>query len=122
VGWQAFRCRCCGITSAPRPSPSRPERRFRCSSSCPPQQTKLEFHWQPGVAGQFHRLEVFDAKQQLVLSAIVRADGGSYVAPSWFVERVTAPQILRWRVAALDAQGAVRGSSGYRLIHYGLNP
>jgi hypothetical protein len=87
-----------------------------------PQQTKLEFHWQPGVAGQFHRLEVFDAKQQLVLSAIVRADGGSYVAPSWFVERVTAPQILRWRVAALDAQGAVRGSSGYRLIHYGLNP
>ena len=82
----------------------------------------LQFSWRNESAAAFHRLDVFDAKDTLVLSAIVGPEQQQYRAPSWFAEKVTAGQVLRWRVSALDPDGNAVATSRLRLLQYGMNP
>jgi hypothetical protein len=82
----------------------------------------LRFSWQSRAGAAFHRLEVLDGNGEPLLSAIVRPETSEYAAPPWFTERVTAGQVLRWRVVALDPDAKVIANSGYRLLHYGIGP
>lgn len=79
----------------------------------------LEFSWTPRTAAPFYRLEVKDAANNIVLSAILDPAASNYVAPSWFRERVTAGK-LRWRVVAVNPEGEAIASSLWREIRYGL--
>jgi hypothetical protein len=78
----------------------------------------LQFHWTRGPEGAFFRLELKDANESEVLSAILDAGARSYRAPSWLAQSV-APGALHWRVVALAINGDVIGSTAWRDLNYG---
>ncbi|HXI13019.1 MAG TPA: hypothetical protein VNM92_10270 [Thermoanaerobaculia bacterium] len=63
------------------------------------------------------RLEVRDASQAIVLSAIVDRSSGRYVAPSWLAEKISG-DALSWRVVGLNAESRVVQSSTWRILKY----
>jgi hypothetical protein len=63
------------------------------------------------------RLEIRDATQTIVLSAIVPSSTESYVAPSWLPERISGPS-LTWRVVGLDPENRVVQTSTWRTLKY----
>jgi hypothetical protein len=75
----------------------------------------LEFRWSemPGLT----RLEVRDAAETMVLSAVIESPASVYVAPSWLPERVTGAE-LTWRVVVLGPDGEVARSSSWRKLRY----
>lgn len=66
----------------------------------------LIFSWQTEISAAAYRLEVFDEKENLVLSAILLSPISSYRAPSWFTEKLDARKVI-WRATALDKNGKV---------------
>jgi hypothetical protein len=77
----------------------------------------LAFRWAEGVNGGFYRLDVKDAAEKNVLSAIVPAGVRAYRAPSWFAQQVP-PGVLRWRVVALAQDGDEIGSTPWRELNH----
>jgi hypothetical protein len=83
-----------------------------------PRSAPLEFtFWSelPGVV--LVRLEIRDAAQSVVLSAIVDRSAGRYLAPSWLPDKISGG-ILSWRVVGLDAENRVIQSSAWRTLRY----
>lgn len=66
----------------------------------------LTFSWQPKTDVAAYSLEVFDEKDNLVLSAILLPPISSYRAPSWFTEKFDSRKVS-WRASALDENGKV---------------
>jgi hypothetical protein len=78
----------------------------------------LEFRFRAALPGVvLFRLEVRDASETIVLSAVLQRGAERYVAPSWLPERVTG-DVLSWRVTGLDAENRVIQSSPWRLLRY----
>ncbi len=65
----------------------------------------IDFAWGEMPQAVFYRLEVEDANGVALLSAVVKSEVTRYRAPSFFKQQV-GTRGLRYRVIALDAQGA----------------
>jgi hypothetical protein len=72
----------------------------------------LEFRWNERGGAPFHQLEIRDAANIVVLTAILDAPVKHYVAPPWL--RTNATGKLSWRVAAIDADGQILGTTAWR--------
>jgi hypothetical protein len=72
----------------------------------------LDFTWLETTQGAVYRVEI-DDRQQVVHAALVPAGTGIYRAPPWLHERAGGKP-LRWRVVALDVQGAEVRISAWR--------
>jgi hypothetical protein len=72
----------------------------------------LEFRWNERGGAPFHQLEIRDATNIVVLTAILDAPVKHYAAPPWLREKATGK--LSWRVAAIDADGQVLGTTAWR--------
>ncbi len=64
----------------------------------------LVFNWNHLENAAAYRLEVLDAENNPILSAMLLAPSKSYQAPSWFWKRFAAKN-PSWRVVALDGNG-----------------
>lgn len=74
------------------------------------------FTWSDGPVAVLLRWEMEPAEGGAeVLSALVRPGVGRYALPRW-VAQAQRGRALRWRVAALDAQGGIVVSSGWRAV------
>jgi hypothetical protein len=72
----------------------------------------LDFSWVEDGQAVFYRLEVEDAQNKPLLSALLPSGTGVYRAPSWLKEQAG----LRWRVLALDRAGKQVGETGWRRL------
>lgn len=79
--------------------------------------TALTFTWDEGVEAPYNRIDVEDASETPIVSAILPRGIRRYEAPSWFREKAT-PGRLRWRVVALNPDGEVMGSTPWRPLNY----
>lgn len=70
------------------------------------------FSWSPDPSALLYRLEIADAAQKEILSAVLQQGVTSYRAPSFLREK--APQKFLWRVVAIGPDGRVAGSSPWR--------
>ncbi len=77
----------------------------------------LEFSWTESRNAAFFRLEVRDANNASVVSAILHPGIGRYRAPSWIAEKTGAGEI-RWRVVALDREGNELALTHWRSLRY----
>jgi len=76
------------------------------------------FSWTAAEAALLYRLEVRNAEDEEVLSALLQSVTASYRAPSWLPERVGA-EPFRWRVVALGAENAVLAATPWREARFG---
>ncbi len=76
----------------------------------------IDFAWMDVEKGALYRLEVEDANNKTILSALLPPGTGTYRAPSWLRER--APGALRWRVVALDEAGKELSESEWRALRF----
>jgi hypothetical protein len=77
-----------------------------------PKDAPLEFRWNENGGSAFHRLEVRDATNTLLLEAVLDPSTKRYLAPPWF--RAKANGKVRWRVAAIDDEGRVVHATHWR--------
>jgi hypothetical protein len=73
----------------------------------------VDFVWSAMPRAVFYRVEVEDVNGKPILSAVLKSNVLKYRAPSWFKTKAGALS-LRWRVVALDGQGARIGTSEQR--------
>lgn len=65
------------------------------------------------------RLEIRDATQAVVLSAILDPASTRYEAPTWLPEKISG-ETLSWRVVGIDAEGSVVQTSTWRALKYAV--
>ena len=73
------------------------------------------FRWEETGGAAVYLLEIVDAAEQQILSAVVRAGKPTYRAPEWLREKATNAEI-RWRVGAIDQSGRRIAESGWRRL------
>lgn len=64
----------------------------------------IVFNWKETTSAAVYHLEVLDAGEKVMLSALLPASILNYRAPSWFREKF-GKMNLTWRIAALDENG-----------------
>jgi hypothetical protein len=77
----------------------------------------LEFTWPETQAAVLYRVEIYDAEDKVVLSAVLPAAIRSYRAPSWLPEKLGG-RALKWRVLALDPAGRSLSESPVRRLRF----
>ncbi len=77
-----------------------------------PKDVPLEFRWNERGSAPFHQLEIRDASNGVVLSAVLDPTARRYTAPSWLHTKTSGT--LRWRVVSLDSEGEVLTSTPWR--------
>lgn len=77
----------------------------------------IDFAWLDVEKGVFYQVEVSDADNKSLVSALLPAKIGTYRAPSWLRERA-GQKSLRWRVRALDENGQQVGESTWRTVNF----
>jgi hypothetical protein len=76
----------------------------------------LEFRWRGRSSGVFQRLEIRDATNTTVLSALLDPAVQKYTTPTWFGDKVTAGR-MRWRIVVLSSEGEEIDSTRWRDLH-----
>jgi len=79
------------------------------------------FSWTTVPAALLYRLEVRNAEDEEVLSALLQSVTISYRAPSWLVERVGV-EPFRWRVVALGVEEETVAATAWRQARFGAEP
>ncbi len=87
-----------------------PEANFIVPSGAP-----VDFRWQEIEQGSFYRIEISNAQQEIVLSALMPPGTGYYRAPSWLKDKA-GDGSLRWRIVALDRAGKPIGETPWRFL------
>ncbi len=77
--------------------------------------------WIPARGAAFYRAEVLDSAGKVVASALLPAHLGTYALPPWVREQA-APGELRWRVEALDLDGAQVAATEWRSFTFAPAP
>ena len=77
--------------------------------------------WIPARGAAFYRAEVLDSAGKVVASALLPAHLGTYALPPWVREQA-APGELRWRVEALDPDGAQVAATEWRSFTFAPAP
>jgi hypothetical protein len=80
----------------------------------------VTFTWAAVRQAAFYRFELRDARQAVLLSALLQPGIESYRTPSWLKEKAQAGR-LEWRVSALDVEGGAMSDSGWRGLLWGEN-
>lgn len=75
----------------------------------------IDFSWSEAEQAALYRLEVTGAEGNAIMSAVVLPGVGTYRAPSWLKDR-SADGMLRWRVLALDQNGATIIETPWRAL------
>ncbi len=70
----------------------------------------LVFGWKELTGAAAYRLEILDAQETALMSAIVISPITNYRAPSWFWTRF-ATKAAHWRIVAFDADGKIFNQS-----------
>lgn len=73
----------------------------------------LDLTWMELKSASIYRVEVQDAAQQPVLTAVLEPGSLAYRAPSWLKEKLSNGS-LRWRVIALGPDGKEIGTTAWR--------
>lgn len=81
----------------------------------------VEFSWTEIRHAAAFRLSIEDSTGKVVHSAIVTPGVGLYRAPSWLRDKA-GELMLRWSVAALDADGEVLEQTGWRGVRFAAAP
>ena len=77
----------------------------------------LEFKWARIEGASLYRIELRDANDSLVMSAIALSGTSAYGAPSWLRDKLK-DGVLKWRVLAFDAAGKQLGESPTRRLRF----
>jgi len=83
-----------------------------------PGNASLDFTWSGIEDAAFYRLEIHDAQDKLILSAMLLSAIRTYRAPSWLKDKL-GDGILRWRVVGLDKGGKQLSESPTRRLRIG---
>ncbi len=75
----------------------------------------IDFVWSEMIGAAFYRLEIADAQEQPLLSALLPAGLNSYRAPSWMNDKLTDGK-LRWRVLAFNQSSTQMGETQWRKL------
>ncbi len=75
----------------------------------------LDFSWSQARNAALYRLELQTETGDALHQALLQQGIGTYRAPSWLRDRLAGSD-LRWRVVALDADGAVAGETAWRSL------
>jgi hypothetical protein len=76
----------------------------------------LQFRWAQVEGASLYRIELRDADESLVMSAVTLG-GTAYDAPSWLKDRLK-DGVLKWRVVAFDAAGKQLSESPTRRLRF----
>jgi hypothetical protein len=79
------------------------------------------FSWTTVPGALLYRLEVRNAEDEEVLSALLQSVTISYRAPSWLVERVGV-EPFRWRVVAQGGGEETVAATPWRQARFGAEP
>ncbi|MEW6125726.1 MAG: hypothetical protein AB1757_01575 [Acidobacteriota bacterium] len=77
----------------------------------------LEFIWAEATGAAFYRLEMVDAQEQTIHSALLPAGINSYRAPSWLKEKSLDGK-LRWRVLAFNQSAEQMSETNWRSLRF----
>jgi hypothetical protein len=80
-----------------------------------PADVPVDFVWQENKAPQLVRLEIINAQDQEILSALLSPGVGFYRAPSWLRDRA-AGGTLRWRVVTMEPDGQSGQVTPWRVL------
>ncbi len=83
-----------------------------------PNDRPVEFRWLLRGGASLYRLEVADVAGNVVLSAMVLGESGTYRSPPWLKERAGS-NVLKWRVTAFDDAGARIDETDWRSFRLG---
>lgn len=75
---------------------------------------RVPFTWQQTIGANYYQLEVKDNTNETVLSAVLKSNQTSYLAPPWLSKHSGKP--LRWRVVSKINQSSNSGSSEWRKL------
>jgi hypothetical protein len=75
----------------------------------------LVFGWEEMGGAAVYLVEIVNAAEQQILSAVVKAGAPTYRAPAWLPEKAHGAS-LRWRVEAIDQSGKRIGESAWRKV------
>jgi len=75
------------------------------------------FSWLEVQQAAVYQLEIQDAQQQTVFSAMLQAGVNTYRAPAWLKDKISSRALL-WRVKAVDLDGNTAGESNWRILNF----
>ncbi len=78
---------------------------------------KVNLTWMETGAAALLRVDVVDDQTNVLLSALVPPGVGAYRLPPWLKER-SGGKTVRWRIAELDAAGAVIAETPWRSLRW----
>lgn len=78
---------------------------------------QLEFTWSEAEGAAFYRIDIHDAQDNPVLSAVLPQAIRSYRSPSWLKDKLGGG-VLKWRVVAFDKTGKQSNETPMRRLRF----